>query len=92
MRVIDWNKEKNERLVKNRGIGFKTAADMIENGQILGVIDNPNQVKYAGQRMYILNISNYAWLVPFVENGNIIFLKTMIPSRAATKKYLKGGN
>ena len=92
MREINWSKEKNERLVKNRGIGFKTAAQMIESGEILGIIDNPNQIKYAGQRMYILNIDNYAWLVPFVENGDDIFLKTMIPSRAATKKYLRGGN
>jgi uncharacterized DUF497 family protein len=92
MRVINWNKEKNEQLVKNRGIGFKTAAQMIENGRVMSIIDNPNQIKYAGQRMYVLNINNYAWLVPFVENGNVIFLKTMIPSRAATKKFLRGGN
>jgi hypothetical protein len=60
---------------------------MIESGQVLAVIDNPNQAKYAGQKIYVLNISNYAWLVPYVEDEKSIFLKTMIPSRTATKKY-----
>jgi hypothetical protein len=92
MRDISWNKLKNEQLVKTRGVGFRRAAFLIESGQVMEVIDNPNKIKYAGQKMYILNIDNYAWLVPFVENNDGIFLKTMIPSRKATREYLKGGN
>jgi hypothetical protein len=64
---------------------------LIENGQVLRVIDNPNQAKYAGQKMFIIKARDYAWLVPFVENEQGIFLKTIIPSRKATKEYLKGG-
>jgi hypothetical protein len=62
----------------------------IENGIALDVIDNPNQSKYFGQKMYILEINNYIYLVPFVENDEERFLKTIIPSRKAMKKYLKG--
>ena len=92
MRGIRWNAQKNELLVKTRGTGFGAAARLIGAGSILDTIDNSNQAKYAGQKIFVLNINNYAWLVPFVEDESGIFLKTMIPSRNATKKYLKGGN
>jgi hypothetical protein len=56
----------------------------------LDIIEHPNQEKYKGQRIFIVNINNYACLVPFVESEREIFLKTIIPSRKATKKYLRG--
>ena len=55
----------------------------------MDIIPHPQQSKYPGQRMFIINIENYAYLVPFIENEDKIFLKTIIPSRKATKRYLK---
>jgi len=57
-------------------------------GDILDIIEHPNSKRYGGQRIFIVKMNNYAWLVPFVESEKEIFLKTIIPSRKATKKYL----
>ncbi len=84
-----WNPEKNEELIKDRGISFERVVQHIENERILDVIKHPNASKYPNQRMFILEIDNYAYLVPFVENSSEIFLKTIIPSRKATRKYLE---
>jgi hypothetical protein len=65
--------------------------DYIKNGQVLDDIEHPNQEKYGHQNMFVINVDNYAYLVPYVENEHEIFLKTIIPNRKATKKYL-GGN
>jgi len=62
----------------------------IEHGYLLDIIENPNQEKYKGQKMFIVDIDNYAYLVPFVETEKEVFLKTIIPSRKATKRYLRG--
>lgn len=62
----------------------------IENGDVLDVIDHPNKDKYENQMMFIIRIGDYAYLVPFVESNEEIFLKTVIPSRKATKIYLRG--
>ncbi len=89
MNHFAWNPEKNEELIKERGISFERVIQHIENEQVLDVIKHPNTSKYPNQRMFILEIDNYAYLVPFVENNSEIFLKTIIPSRKATKKYLE---
>jgi hypothetical protein len=62
----------------------------IEKKQVLDIVEHLNQEKYRNQRIFIVNINNYAYLVPFVENEQEIFLKTIIPGRKATKKYLSG--
>jgi uncharacterized DUF497 family protein len=84
-----WNLEKNEELIKERSISFERIIQHIENERILDIIKHPNTSKYPNQRMFILEIDNYAYLVPFVENNSEIFLKTIIPSRKATRKYLE---
>ncbi len=84
-----WNPEKNEELIKERGISFERVVKHLENERVLDVIKHPNSSKYPNQRMFILEIDNYAYLVPFVENNSEIFLKTIIPSRKATRKYLE---
>lgn len=61
----------------------------INQGEILDIIEHPNQNKYPGQQIYVLNIDDYVYLVPYVENDEEIFLKTIIPSRKARKMYLK---
>jgi len=89
MKSFVWNDEKNQLLKRERGITFEEIIAHIMSGDILDIIDNPNQTRYAGQRMFIIKTRNYAWLVPFVESDEEIFLKTIIPSRKATKKYLE---
>ena len=89
MPYFDWDEEKNKKLISEREISFEEVVDMIESGGLLDVIDNPNQKKYKGQKMYIVEINNYIYIIPFVENETKVFLKTIFPSRKATKKYLK---
>lgn len=88
MRYFNWSNEKNERLQAIRGIPFEEIAFLIESGQILGVEENPGR---SNQKIYISEIENYAFVIPFVERDNEIFLKTAFPSRKYTKLYgLKG--
>ena len=89
MDCFAWNQEKNEELIRERGISFERVIQHIEKEGVLDVIKHPNPSKYSNQHMYIIEIDNYAYLVPFVENDNEIFLKTIIPSRKATRKYLE---
>ena len=92
MKHFAWNSEKNAQLIEERGISFERVIFHIERGGILDVIKHPNSSKYPNQRMFILNIGNYAYLVPFVESENEFLLKTIIPSRKATRKYLEVNN
>ena len=88
MKYLNWDSEKNEILKRMRGISFEEIVCLIESGQILGIEENPGR---SNQKMYILEIENYAVVVPFVEKDNEIFLKTAFPSRKYTKRYrLKG--
>jgi uncharacterized DUF497 family protein len=92
MKYFSWNIEKNEQLKKERGISFEEVVFHIERGQLLDIVEHPNQEKYAGQRIFIVHINDYVYLVPFVEDEQEVFLKTIIPSRKATRKYLRGSN
>jgi hypothetical protein len=88
MKKINWNSEKNEKLIVQRGISFDDVIYHLEQGNLLDDIEHPNQEKYPNQFVYIFAIKNYVYLVPYVENDTEIFLKTIIPSRKLTKKYL----
>ena len=89
MRHFVWSSEKNAQLILERGMSFERVIFHIERDEILDVVKHPNSSKYPNQRMFILDIGNYAYLVPFVETETEIFLKTIIPSRKATRKYLE---
>ena len=84
--MFDWNKEKDALLKKERGIGFEEIVDAINNA-LLDVLDHPNQKEYPNQKMYVVEALNYVYIVPFVKDGDKVFLKTIIPSRKAKKKY-----
>lgn len=90
MKYFSWNTQKNEQLISGRGVSFEEVVFYIERGQLLDIVEHPNQEKFTGQRIFIININDYAYLVPFVESVNEVFLKTIIPSRKATRKYLRG--
>jgi uncharacterized DUF497 family protein len=88
MKYIDWNKEKNEQLKKERELSFEDIFIAIEEGNLLDIIEHPSKNRYPNQKVFIVAINNYAYLVQFVEDEEKIFLKTIIPSRKATKQYI----
>lgn len=88
MKYYNWNPEKNEVLIKQRNISFEEIVFHIENGDEVDVFDHPNQKKYPYQKISVVLVEGYAYLVPYVESETEIFLKTNIPSRKATKKYI----
>jgi len=88
MKPFRWNLEKNQQLQIEREINFKTIVSAITGGKLLDTIQHPNQEKYPNQRIFIVEIERYVYLVPFVEDEAEFFLKTIIPSRKMTKQYL----
>ncbi|HOW74989.1 MAG TPA: BrnT family toxin [Candidatus Competibacteraceae bacterium] len=90
MKPINWNAEKNQVLMSERGISFEDVVFALQSGGLLDDLIHPNKEKYPSQRMFVVDIDDYAWLVPYVENEQELFLKTIIPSRKATKQYLRG--
>ncbi len=89
MRIIRWDNEKNEALKRNRGVCFEQVVILMERGHVLDTIKHPNQEKYPGQKIAVIRIDDYVYLVPYVESGEELFLKTIIPSRKATNSYVR---
>ena len=92
MTVFTWDNEKNQWLKKERGVSFEQVVVLMEREDVLEIVDHPNQDKYPGQRIAIIRINDYAYLVPYVQEKEATFLKTIIPSRKATNKYLRTKN
>ncbi len=90
MKYFTWDPGKNDKLRAERGISFEENVYHIERGDVLDILEHPNQEKYEGQRVFIVRVGDYAYLVPFIETENGVALKTIIPSRKATRRYLKG--
>jgi uncharacterized DUF497 family protein len=88
VKYFDWDDAKNAKLRAERGIGFEDVVFHIERGDLLDILDHPNPDRYAGQRIFVVQREDYVYLVPFVEDEHTVFLKTIIPSRKATKQYL----
>ena len=87
---FDWSTSKNQQLIDERGISFERVVSAIEQGGLLDVVEHPNRRRYPGQRIYVVEIEGYVHLVPFVtEADDTRFLKTIIPSRKATRGYLR---
>jgi uncharacterized DUF497 family protein len=83
-----FDAEKNSLLKEKRGISFEEMILLIEEGHLIKVMKHPNSKKYPQQEFYVIDVDGYAYLVPFVREGNKIFLKTIFPSRKATKEIL----
>lgn len=88
MKAINWNSTKNQQLIAERGISFEDVVYYLQQGVLLDGIEHLNGEKYPHQRIFVINIDGYVYLVPYIENRKEIFLKTVIPSRKATKLYL----
>jgi hypothetical protein len=92
MKIFSWSDEKNARLKRERKVSFEAVLFHIGRGDLLDIVAHPNQEKYAGQKMFVVNIENYVYLVPFIETEEEVLLITIIPSRKTTSKYLRGGS
>lgn len=91
MKYFDWSVEKNEKLKEDRGVSFEEVVSAIFEGKLLSVVDHPNQDQYPGQKIYIVELHDYAYLIPFKEDKEKIFLKTIFPSRKYSKELLEKG-
>ena len=87
MKPYNWNFQKNIWLKENRKISFEEVILAIAQHHLKDVYEHPNQIKYPGQKIYEVEISNFVFLIPFIESDDELFLKTIIPSRKATKKH-----
>ena len=85
-----WNPDKNLRLKATRGISFEEIVLSIDNGGLIGVYEHPNRLKYPHQNILVVKVRDYAYLVPFVDSHEARFLKTIIPSRKATRDFIGG--
>jgi len=90
MTKYKWNPGKNELLKRTRDISFEQVVLHIEQGDLIDIIDHPDQIKYRGQKILFVRIRNYIFAVPFIKDRDDWFLKTIMPSRKATRKYLEG--
>jgi uncharacterized DUF497 family protein len=89
MKVFRWDNEKNEWLKNSRGVSFEQVVILMERGDVIETIEHPNQNRYPGQKIATVLIDDYGYLVPYVQESDEIFLKTIIPSRKATNKYVR---
>ena len=90
MKYFDWSDEKNELLKKERGVSFEQVELAIASGDLLDRVKHPNPAKYPNQNVFLVRIDDYVYSVPYVEDDENIFLKTIIPNGRATNKYLGG--
>ena len=86
-KVIRWNEEKNQLLQIQRKLSFEMVVDKIENQDILLRRSHPDTKRYPNQFIFVLELDGYVCYVPFVENDEEIFLKTIVPSRKLNKAF-----
>jgi uncharacterized DUF497 family protein len=89
VKPINWDPEKSKKLKDSRGVSFEEISILIENREIVAIVSNPNQVRYPDQKLILVLIDSYIHCVPFVEDEEKIFLKTIFASRKYHKKYYK---
>ena len=87
--IYYFDPKKNALLANKRGISFEEVISILEKTGPIDVVSHPNTERYPKQKMYVIEIDSYIYLVPFIKEKSQIFLKTIFPSRKATKKYLK---
>ena len=92
MKSFRWDPEKNDQLKQERGVSFEQVAVAVETGNLLQIAPHQNPAKYPRQKIMIVEIDDYAYLVPFVEDEDHFFLKTIIPSRKATRDFVAKEN
>lgn len=91
MKPFRWGAEKNESLKLSRGVSFESIVVAVESDGLLDIVEHPNKAKYPQQRVLVVSFDGYVYLVPLIEEADHFFLKTVIPSRKATRDYLLRG-
>jgi len=91
MKYFDWDVGKNEMLKNEREVSFEDTIEEIISGELIDIMEHPNKKKYPNQKFYIVNLRGYVYMIPYVENDQKIFLKTIFPSRKMTEIYKKKG-
>jgi uncharacterized DUF497 family protein len=89
VKTFRWNAAKNQRLQRERGVSFEEIVIAIGEGRLLDVLEHRNPGRYPRQKVLVVALREYAYLVPYLEEGDGYFLKTIIPSRKATRDYLR---
>lgn len=92
MPYFEWDAIKNLKLKQKRRVSFEDVIVALENNKLLEILEHPNKSKYPNQKIFVLDLKGYAYYVPYVEDKEKVFLKTIFPNRKATKKYLLGNN
>ncbi len=87
MATYGWSETKDLQLRAARGVGFEQILEAIASGGLIDILEHPNLERYGDQRVFVVRLREYVYLVPFVETSGEIFLKTIIPSRKFTKIY-----
>ena len=91
MKPFQWDPVKNEQLMQERGLSFEQVTVAVESGHLLQIVPHQNPSKYPRQKILLVAIDEYAYLVPYVEEDDYFFLKTIIPSRKATRDFIARG-
>lgn len=89
MKPFRWPSDKNDLLIQERGISFEDVTVAVEAGHLLEIVPHPNPGKYPRQKIMVVDVAGYAFLVPFIEEEDHFFLKTIIPSRKATRDFIE---
>jgi uncharacterized DUF497 family protein len=85
-----FDPEKNASLIRERGVSFEQIIALIEGGHLIRVLEHRDQDRYPGQLLYEVDVNGYVHIVPAVREGKTLFLKTIYPSRKATRNRVKG--
>lgn len=91
MKYVAWDSENNDKIIATRGIGFEEVINAIFEGKTITVLRHQNVKRHPNQRLFVINIDDYAYVVPFVEDKEKLFLKTIYPSRKHTEQYIEKG-
>jgi hypothetical protein len=92
VKYFDWSIDKNDDLIRERAIFFEEIVFWIMHDGLLDIVEHSNKMKYPDQKIFIVKVDEYVYLVPFIEDEEVILMKTIIPSRKMTKKYLGDKN
>ena len=92
MPYFEWDAIKNLKLKQKRRVSFEDVIVALENNKLLEILEHPNKSKYPNQKIFVLDLKGYAYYVPYIEDKEKVFLKTIFPNRKATKKYLLDNN
>lgn len=88
MKPFRWSPDKNALLKFERGVSFEEIIVAIEAGALLEIVPHPNPAKYPRQKIMVVQVAGYAYLVPYVDEKDHFFLRTIIPSRKATRDFI----